>query len=291
MPSVNVNGASLEYTECGSGEPVVLVHGSASDYRTWQLQQDAFAMHFRTIAYSRRYHWPNRPITDGLDYSMLQHVEDLKQVVDSLGAKPAHLVGHSYGALLCLLLVLREPHLARSLVLAEPAAITLFVSNNPRLPELLKVLITRPRAAAAIIKFGMAGAAPAQRAFRRGEVETGLRIFGNAVFGRDGFERLQEAWKSQARDNLSNVKAELLGSGFEPLDPNQVRAIRTPVLLMTGEQSLSLFHHLIDRLKELLPHAQRTEIEGASHMMQADNASAFNRAVKSFRVDHGNEAA
>lgn len=291
MPSVNVNGDSLEYAERGSGEPLVFVHGSASDYRTWQLQQDTFAAHFRTIAYSRRYHWPNRPVPDGVDYSMLQHVEDLEKVVHSLDAGPAHLVGHSYGALLCLLLVLREPHLARSLVLAEPPAITLFVSSNPRPLELLTVLVTRPRTAAAIIRFGAAGAAPAQRAFRRGEMESGLRIFGEAVFGRGGYDRLREGRKAQVRDNLSNVKAELLGSGFAPLDPKQVRAIKTPVLLMTGERSVSLFHHLIDRLQELLPHAKRIEIEGASHMMHEDNASAYNRAVGSFLAEHGNDAA
>ena len=291
MPSVKVNGDSLEYAERGSGEPLVLVHGLASDYRTWQLQQDAFAAHFRTIAYSRRYHWPNRPIPDGVDYSMLQHVEDLKKVVHSLDAEPAHLVGHSYGALLCLLLILREPHLARSLVLAEPPAITLLVSNNPKLLELLTVLVTRPRTAAAIIKYVAAGVAPARRAFRRGEMESGLRIFGEAVFGRGGYDRLRESRKAQVRDNLSNVKAELLGSGFAPLDPRQVRAIKTPVLLMTGAHSVSLFHHLIDRLQELLPHAKRTEIEGASHMMHEDNAPAYNRVVESFLAEHSNEAA
>lgn len=291
MPSVNINGDLLEYTERGSGEPLVLVHGSASDYRTWQLQLDAFATHFRTIAYSRRYHWPNRPIPDGVDYSILQHVEDLQRVVHSLDAMPAHLVGHSYGALLCLMLVMREPQVARSLVLAEPPAMTLFVSSNPRLPEILKVLVTRPRTAVAIIKFGAVGVAPAQRAFRRGEMEAGLRIFGDAVFGHGGFDRMHETRKAQVRDNLSNVKAELLGSGFPPLDPDRVRAIEAPTLLMTGGHSVSLFHYLVDRLQELLPDAERTEIQGASHMMHEDNELAYNRAVESFLAKHSHEAA
>jgi pimeloyl-ACP methyl ester carboxylesterase len=56
MAQVNVNGTALEYTEVGAGEPVVFVHGSASDYRTWHLQQEAFAERFRVITYSRRYH-------------------------------------------------------------------------------------------------------------------------------------------------------------------------------------------------------------------------------------------
>jgi pimeloyl-ACP methyl ester carboxylesterase len=77
MTSINLNGTAFEYFEDGSGEPLVFVHGSASDYRTWQGQTNIFAGRFRTIAYSRRYHWPNRPIPEGVDYSMAEHVADL----------------------------------------------------------------------------------------------------------------------------------------------------------------------------------------------------------------------
>jgi len=136
------NGATLEYHEVGSGEPLVLVHGSASDYRTWGLQQPALAEHFRVISYSRRYHWPNDPISDGADYSMDEQVGDLQALLHALDAGPAHLVGHSYGAFLALLVAVREPSLVRSLVLAEPPVLTLFVSNTPKLTELLKLMAT-----------------------------------------------------------------------------------------------------------------------------------------------------
>ena len=282
MVSMNIDGNELEYTEQGAGEPLLLIHGSASDYRTWHYQQAAFSKHFHTVTYSRRYHWPNQPIPEGCDYSMLLHVDDLKKVIHSLDVKPAHLVGHSYGAFLCLLLTLQEPHLVRSLVLAEPPAITLFVSNNPKPLELLNLLVTRPCTAAAIIKFGLSGVAPARRAFKRGDTESGIRTFGEAVLGQGGYDRLSDDRKEQVNDNLSTVKAEILGSGFAPLDPNRVRSIITPVLLITGEKSVSLFHCIIDRLQELLPHAERGEIEGASHMMHEDNAPAYNRLVLSF---------
>ena len=62
MRQVNVNGVNLEYTEQGRGAPVVLVHGSVSDYRTWSVVQPRFAERYRTIAFSRRYHWPNERI-------------------------------------------------------------------------------------------------------------------------------------------------------------------------------------------------------------------------------------
>jgi pimeloyl-ACP methyl ester carboxylesterase len=286
MASVAIDGSRFEYVEAGSGDPLVLVHGSASDYRTWHAQRDAFAERFRTIAYSRRYHWPNRPIPEDVDYAMTEHVDDLQVVLRTLGATPAHLIGHSYGAFLCLLLALRAPRLVHTLVLAEPPVITLLVSMPPKLPELIKLLVTRPRAGMAIIKFGRQGVVPAVKAFRQGEVDAGIRTYGDAVFGRGGYHRLSESRKAQVQDNCTNVKAELLGPGFAPLDVDAVRSVDVPTLLVTGEQSIPLFRHLTDRLEELVPRSERTAIPDASHLMHEDNASAYNAVVLSFIRKH-----
>lgn len=291
MARLSINGTSIEYGEAGHGDPLVLVHGSASDARTWDRQWEQFAKSFRVIRYSRRYHWPNDPIAPGADYSMPEHVADLKALLLSLGAVPAHLVGHSYGGFLCLLLALQDRPLVRTLVLAEVPAITLFVSNTPRPTELLRLLATRPRTAVALIRFGAKGVVPARKAFLRGDLDEGARVFGNAVFGPGGFDRLPESQKAQVRDNLSNVKEELLGPGFEPLAPNELRNLRVPTLLMTGENSISLFRCLTDRLAELLPRSEQFEIPNANHLMHENNAPVFNSAVQSFIAAHWPPAA
>ena len=138
MSVILVNGANLHFEDRGRGEPLVFVHGSASDWRTWDAQLDEFARRHRAIAYSRRYHWPNDPIPAGADYSMAEHVQDLETLLRKLDTVPADLVAHSYGACVALLLAIQSPHLVRRLVLSEPPALTLFVSNQPRLLEILK---------------------------------------------------------------------------------------------------------------------------------------------------------
>ena len=148
MPKLMLRGAALEYVEQGDGDPIVLVHGSASDYRTWQAQMDAFAKRYWAIAYSRRYHWPNEPIAAQSDYSMEEHVRDLEALLGVIGPAPVHLVGHSYGAFVSMLLAMRAPELLRTLTLAEPPAITLFTSSTPRPLELVRLFATRPRTAA-----------------------------------------------------------------------------------------------------------------------------------------------
>jgi pimeloyl-ACP methyl ester carboxylesterase len=280
VPRVTLNGASLECSESGSGPPVILVHGSASDHRTWDGQIPALAERFRVVAYSRRYHWPNDPIPDGADYSMPEHTQDLLTLVRSLDAGPVHLVGHSYGAFVCLLAALEDPALARSLVLAEPPAITLFVSNTPKPGEILKLAATRPRTAVSIVKSGAGGAVPAAKAAERGDREAMMRHLGHATLGRGPFDRLSEARREQVRANL--IKAELTGSGFAPLDDARLRGLRIPTLLMSAERSPALFDRLIDRLEELLPETTRVRIPEASHIMHEDNPGAYRKAVLGF---------
>jgi len=280
MLKLNINGASLAYAEYGEGEPLVLVHGSASDYRTWMNQQEEFAKYYRVITYSRRYHWPNERITENIDYSMSQHVEDLRALLQELGAAPAHLVGHSYGAFLCLLLAIKEPQLVRTLVLAEPPVLTLFVSNDPKPLEILKLLLTRPRTAISIMKFGAKGVAPARETAKRGDANEAMRLFGRTILGEKFYRQLSESRLGQVDAN--SFKAEFLGSGFSPLHVEQVRKVNAPTLLITGRHSHRIFDRLMDRLEELLPHTERIEIEGASHIVHEDNSSAYNQAVLSF---------
>ncbi|KPK41604.1 MAG: hypothetical protein AMJ65_09160 [Phycisphaerae bacterium SG8_4] len=287
MNTVETGGTRLACFDEGSGEPVVLVHGSANDYRTWHLQRQELSSHFRIIIYSRRYYWPNEPIPQGVDYSMAQQVGDLRRLLEALDAGPAHLVGHSYGAFLSLLLAIAHSHLVRSLVLAEPPVLPLFVSNTPRPHEILKLLVTRPRTAASIVRFGATGVAPARKAFKQGDLEGGIRTFGTAIFGPEGYRRLSESPKAkEVTDNLSDVKAEHLGSGFLQLDEDQVRGVRAPTLLVTGQRSIGLFHRLTDRLENLLPRTERIAISGASHLMHEDDAPAYNAAVLSFLGRH-----
>ena len=55
-----VGGVTLAFREQGEGEPVVFVHGSASDLRSWDEPLPAIGSSYRAITYSRRYARPTR---------------------------------------------------------------------------------------------------------------------------------------------------------------------------------------------------------------------------------------
>ncbi len=216
---------------------------------------------------------------------MLQHVNDLEEFVKSLGNKPVHVVGHSYGAFVCLLLAITSPALIRTLTLAEPPVITLFVSNKPKPGEIIKLLVSKRKTALAIIKFGAMGIRPATAALKQNDMEKALDIFGTATLGEKAYASLSKSRREQARQNL--IKEELLGSGFPPLDKARIKNIKVPTLLISAQHSPDLLRYLMDGLHKLIPHAERKTIPAASHIMHEDNTPEYNSTVLSFLQRHG----
>ena len=282
LQTVSVRGTELAYREQGEGDPVVFVHGTARDVRSWDGQLDAVGAQYRAIAYSRRYARPNADIEPGADDQMLPHVEDLAALLAALDAAPAHLVGHSWGGFVCLLTAIRHPELVRSLVLGEPPVMSLFISTPPRPGELVRLLARRPRTGVALLKIGATTIRPAEKAFRNDEDERGMEIFASGVFGKEKFAGYSEEFKQISRENLSSMKAQLLGAGMPPLSADEVRSVQAPTLLLSGEQSPAAFQRLVDYLHELLPNSERAEIAGVSHALHQEDSAAFNEALLAF---------
>jgi pimeloyl-ACP methyl ester carboxylesterase len=285
--TATVNGVTLAFREQGEGEPIVFVHGSISDLRTWEQQLPTVGRSYRAITYSRRFARPNPDIDSGADDPMLPHVEDLAAFLRAVDAAPAHLAGNSWGAFICLLTAVRHPEVVRTLMIEEPPVLPLLrLSTPPRPAELLRLFAARPLTAIAVLKFGAGTIRPAQRAFQRGENDRALEIFAHGVLGKKAFDRVPEPRKEQMRENLCALRAQMLGAGFPALGEDDVRGLHVPVLLLTGQRSPSVFRRLTDRLQELIPIVERVEIPGASHAMHEENSAAVNEAILRFLARH-----
>lgn len=119
MQKAEINGVTLELWDRGSGEPVVLVHGSMGDECAAVLVEPALANQFRVIHYHRRGYGnsgcPEAPV------SMRQQAADCRAVTQYLGIERAHCVGQSYGGAILLQMALDFPNAVHSLALLEPA--------------------------------------------------------------------------------------------------------------------------------------------------------------------------
>ena len=86
----------LYYTDQGSGQPVVLIHGFPLNGESWGKQQAALlAAGYRVIAYDRRGFGASTKTAEGSDYDTF--AADLHAIIEDLDLTDAVLVGFSMG--------------------------------------------------------------------------------------------------------------------------------------------------------------------------------------------------
>jgi pimeloyl-ACP methyl ester carboxylesterase len=285
---VRVNATELAYVEAGTGQPVVFVHGGFVDLTIWQEQLPALARQYQAIAYSRRYAWPNEGIEDGAVDEVVAHADDLVGLIRTLDLGPAHLIGHSYGAGICMIAALMRPDLARTLVLMEPGIVpTLGMPPKPQ--SILKLLLTRPRLGKALISFATKCIEPCSAALKRGDTEQAIRVFVDGISGEPSFyDRLPADVKRHMLANSKILRSFFFGKGAPPFGEDNVRRIIQPTLLVTGDRSPAYFLRTTDGLASLLPNAHRAVVPNAGHTMQFQNSAGLNRAIWEFLSRYDN---
>lgn len=280
--SIEVNGASLAVAEQGRGDPVVLVHGGVSDLRNWSGQMPVFSESFRTICYSRRYHKPNATIPTEAPDPIHTHVDDLAALIELLGAAPAHIVGHSWGGLIALILALQKPAICRSLTLIEAPSVSIHLQIPPKPLPLSKLLLSNPKLAFSIAKLGAGALGPAEKAFRVGDDKAAIAHFGRGVLGDRAFESLSEERYQQVWDNRGTDRALALYHGFPDLRDAPLSQITIPVLLLSGDSSPKVFRRLNQALADMLPDARHRVIPKASHLVHEDAPDKLNAEIMRF---------
>ena len=116
MKTTSVNDIELAYDVQGEGEPVLFIHGAIwADFLRPLAEQQAFNG-FQRIRYHRRGYGESGGPADGFD----MQAADIVALLDHLEVDRAHLVGHSEGAMIALVLAASYPDRVRSLALLEP---------------------------------------------------------------------------------------------------------------------------------------------------------------------------
>ncbi|TAJ20366.1 MAG: alpha/beta fold hydrolase [Rugosibacter sp.] len=121
--SIVANGIATNYHDQGSGEPVLMIHGSGpgvTAFANWRLSMPVLAKKFRVIAPDMvGFGYTERP--EGMQYSMTNWVSHALGLMDSLKIERAHIVGNSFGGGLAAALAIRAPERVKRLVLMGSA--------------------------------------------------------------------------------------------------------------------------------------------------------------------------
>jgi 2-succinyl-6-hydroxy-2,4-cyclohexadiene-1-carboxylate synthase len=113
---------SLNVRTCGTGPPVLLLHGFTGTARSWDAQVAAWSSRHRCIAPDLLGHGGSDAPADPAAYRLERQADGLARLLELLDAAPAAVVGYSMGARVALVLALEHPRAVERLVLESPSA-------------------------------------------------------------------------------------------------------------------------------------------------------------------------
>jgi pimeloyl-ACP methyl ester carboxylesterase len=242
----------LELDAIGNGPPVLFVHGDVvGPASTWRKQ--------RPLAERWRMIIPSRPGFGGSPPLERNDFELEAPLFAELLGDGAHLVGHSYGAVIALLAAAERPDAVRSLTVSEPGALRL-AEGTPAVDEMI---------------------ANGERLFREGtliEDEAFLRLF------RSGAGSAYQTPQRLPEELIRGV--ELLKTERPPWEAEipleRLASAGFPVLVVSGGHS-SAFEAVCDALASALS-AERAVISGRGHTVPS-NGEPYNDRLEAFLSD------
>jgi esterase len=266
MRTLHVNGYDMAYLEVGGGPPLVCVHGTLGDFRTWNAVLGPLSKTHRVISLSLRRFFPEHWDGVGNDYLMSQHVADVIGFLEKFDAGPVDLMGHSRGGHIAFRVAGERPDLLRRMVLAEPGGkldASLDANADPA---------ASPR--------GPWFVAAAEKV-AAGDIDGGLTIFFDTIDGEGAWARLPAAPKQQLRDNARTMIGQL-GENRRPYTRRDAESIRTPTLLIGGADTRGGLPAVLRALAPHIPGAKTAMIPGARHWMFEQAPEKFCEIVLEF---------
>lgn len=118
MPYLAAAHGRIHYQQSGQGPNLVLLHGLGGNLALWHF---SFVTHLRSdytiTTYDLRGHGRSDMPPEG--YTTRRMALDLKLLLDELGIEKAHLLGHSFGADICLHFALLYPERVDKLIIID----------------------------------------------------------------------------------------------------------------------------------------------------------------------------
>jgi len=264
METANINGAELEYEVVGSGEPVLLIDMLLADCFLPLLSEPALADRYQLIRYHKR-GWVGSTHTPP-PVSIRDQAADAAALLDHLGVRHAHIVGHSTGAAIGAQVTLDRPDVVHTLTLLEPTLVSL-----PHGQAFLKQ------------------AAPVFGAYASGDHAGAFAMFVAAASGLDWEtcralleERVPGVVTQSIKDADTFFGIELASLPAWTFGAEEAAAIHRPVLSVVGAETQPLWVEIADFLRASLPYVEESTIDGVGHLLQIQEPEPVARQIAQF---------
>ena len=130
---------------------------------------------------------------------------------------------------------------------------------------------------------------PGIEKFKNNEDEKAAEIFINTVMGDSQyFAKHPQRIREIIMANTVQLKGSILypKTGSPDISCDDLRKIKTPVLLLQGDRSPLFFSKIIDELDRCLSNKERVTLPNASHGLEYENPVEFNKIVLGFIDKH-----
>jgi pimeloyl-ACP methyl ester carboxylesterase len=260
MPFCDANGQRLYYEVAGDGEPLLMVMGLGADHLAWALQVGPLSEHFNVVTFDNR-DCGQSSYAEG-PYEITDLAADTIALADHLELDSFHLLGASMGGAIAQEIALGWTDRVRTLTLA----------------------ITFAGAGAYGRKLGRMMAADVQRRSWEEQIDNMMLLcFSESLY--EETERITFL-RQQMLANPHPQKPEGFARQAEATGRHEARerlpSLDLPVHVIGAEHDILVPVWKSKELAELIPGAELTIIEGATHGVNLENAEEFNAAVLEF---------
>ena len=197
VPLVEIQWPTVACGGVGSGDPLVLVHGSWDDRRVWALIEDDLARRFRVVSYDRRGHTSSEDSAE--PGTRRDDEDDLASLIEALGMAPANVVGNSFGARSRSAWQLAGPSFFRTLGAHEPPLISL-AADDPVVAEVGEAI------------------GPVLALIERGEAEAARNFVERIALGPGAWEMMPEEERASLAANAQTFAGEVLDPAWAEID-------------------------------------------------------------------------
>lgn len=267
MPSIDVNGAKLSYRESGvaSGQPVLLLHSSASSSAQWRALGADLEARFRVLALDFYGYGGTDPRPGHRALTLADEAALVGALIERCGG-PVHLVGHSYGGAVALRAALHWPQRIAALTLIEPVAFNLLRDGGKDAPALLKEVCE----VASTVAEGA----------RIGDTWGAMAAFVDYWSGPGAWSRAPFEIRTALARRVYKVTQDFHAVVSDPTPLVAYRGLRIPTLLVSGENSPAPVHRIADLLSSILPNARQAMLQGAGHMLPLSHAETLGALIR-----------
>lgn len=124
---IQANRIRLHYVTQGEGDLIILLHGFPEFWYSWRYQIPVLARNFKVVVPDLRgYNQSDKPAT-GYDLTTL--AADINSLIENLGYKRAHIVGHDFGGAIAWRFAQKFPHMLNRLVILSAPHPSRFAAN------------------------------------------------------------------------------------------------------------------------------------------------------------------